>query len=107
DTVVLDKTGTVTTGKLVLAEAPEDSKALHLAASMAATSSHPLARALASAAPFVPPASGVCEVAGRGLRLSTAAGEVRLGSRTFCGVPDDGQEVGPELWLVGPGERPQ
>jgi Cu2+-exporting ATPase len=35
----------------------------------------------------------------------TPAGEVRLGSRTFCGSPDDAG-VGPELWLARAGATP-
>jgi Cu2+-exporting ATPase len=33
----------------------------------------------------------------------TPEGEVRLGSRRFCGVPDDDKHDTPELWLARPG----
>ncbi|NBB82414.1 MAG: HAD-IC family P-type ATPase, partial [Alphaproteobacteria bacterium] len=55
--------------------------------------------------PGVPAADGVRERAGQGLVRRTEDGEIRLGSRTFCGVegPDDGTAPGPELWLARPG----
>ena len=56
DTIVLDKTGTVTTGRMALAEVvvPEGADrdaALLLAASLEAASEHPIARAIAAAVP--------------------------------------------------------
>ncbi|GIK98132.1 MAG: copper-translocating P-type ATPase [Alphaproteobacteria bacterium] len=107
DTVVFDKTGTLTTGRLALvAEDGRDPAALELAASLAAASSHPLARALVRAAPRAAPARGVREVPGGGLVLPRAEGEIRLGSRSFCGVAEEGDAVGPELWLARPGAAP-
>jgi Cu2+-exporting ATPase len=104
DTVVFDKTGTLTRGRPALARSEAgDPAALRVAAALAGASRHPLARAVASAVPEVPVASGVEEVPGRGLRLVTAAGEVRLGSRSWCGVEDTGRPGdGPELWLMRP-----
>jgi Cu2+-exporting ATPase len=108
DTVVFDKTGTLTRGRPALARSePVDPEALRVAAALAGASRHPLARALASAAPEVPVASGVEEVPGRGLRLATPLGEVLLGSRAWCGVEGcDGSCDGPELWLGRPGRPP-
>jgi Cu2+-exporting ATPase len=117
DTVVFDKTGTLTLGRPELAERERiDPAALRLAASLAANSKHPLARALARAAPGAIPARGVKETPGMGLALAGLAGEVRLGSRRWCGVhegepgesqPEDGQPAGgPELWLAEPGKAP-
>lgn len=105
--VVFDKTGTLTEGHpdLVNADAiPDD--AFELAAQMAATSKHPLARALVRARARVIPNPDVIEVPGRGLKLMTPEGEVLLGSRTFLGVPDDEVQVGAELWLARPGHAP-
>ncbi len=109
DTVVFDKTGTLTTGRLVLAAPPaDDDGALRLAAGIAQTSLHPLARALVRAAPDAPAAAGVRELPGQGLALAGPAGELRLGSRPFCGVDEsDAEEApGPELWLARPGRPP-
>ncbi|MCU1497134.1 MAG: copA [Acidimicrobiales bacterium] len=56
DTIVLDKTGTVTTGQMVLAsfavsEGSDRDEALVLAASLEAASEHPIARAVRDAVP--------------------------------------------------------
>ena len=56
--------------------------------------------------PGGPVAAGVEEVPGQGLRRLTGQGEVRLGSRAFCGGPEDDREIGPELWLAQPGRGP-
>jgi Cu2+-exporting ATPase len=108
DTIVFDKTGTLTLGRPLLETPPTPGHeaALDLAASLAAASRHPLAKALAAARPGVAAASGVREVPGSGLVLETAAGEVRLGSRRWCGVEEGGEAPGPELWLARPGARP-
>ena len=56
DTIVLDKTGTVTTGRMALVEAvvadgQSAERALLVAASLEAASEHPIARAIAAAVP--------------------------------------------------------
>jgi len=105
DTVVFDKTGTLTTGRLELLPDPAaDPAVLEQAATLAMVSRHPLARTLVRAAPTVAAADGVEEVPGSGLRLETPAGELRLGSRAWCGVADEGTAAGPELWFARPGE---
>lgn len=107
DTVVFDKTGTLTEPVLGLVHAEAvDPAALRLAASLALASRHPLARSLAAAAGAVPAAEGVVEMPGKGLTLRTAAGEVRLGSRAFCGDATAAASTGPELWLARPGLAP-
>ncbi len=106
DTVVLDKTGTLTEGRPVLvnpgAVPPE---ALALAAGLAGASRHPLARAVCRAAPDVPVAQGVQEVPGFGLVLATPEGEVRLGRRGWASEIDDDGSAAPELWLSRPGHE--
>ncbi len=81
DVVVFDKTGTLSNPDLALIGdyAPDD---LRLAASLAATSRHPLSRALCVAAGPVMARDDVVEYAGLGLQ----AGEIRLGSEAFCGA---------------------
>jgi Cu2+-exporting ATPase len=109
DTVVFDKTGTLTEGTPTLAPDPSiDNETLRLAAALAGASRHPLARALARAVPDAPVAANVVEEPGRGLSLQTKSGEVRLGSRAWCGIPegDETEENGPELWLARPGADP-
>lgn len=114
DTIVFDKTGTLTLGHpdLLTENAAWTQDDLEVAAGLAGASRHPLARALAARSD-APVAEGVEEVPGRGLRLDTPDGEVRLGSRAFCGVDDttlgmstaDGAP-GPEMWLARPGREP-
>jgi len=101
DTVVFDKTGTLTDPVPHL-EGATDPAARHLAAELAANSRHPLCRALVAAVGEVVARQGVVEHAGQGLSLATDDGEVRLGSRAFCGVGTAAGD-GPELWLARPG----
>src|SRR5581483_10371719 len=101
DHVVFDKTGTLTLGRPELVD-PPDAQTLAFAASLAANSRHPLAKALCRARPDIAPAAGVIEHAGLGLALGAA----RLGSARFCGIahpPGDGRA---ELWLAHPGQSP-
>ena len=100
DTVVFDKTGTLTEPLLGLVGAPDPAD-LREAASLAVVSRHPLARSLVAAAGAVVPAENVVEQPGQGLRC----GDVRLGSRAFCGE-GDGAADGPEMWLARPGRAP-
>jgi Cu2+-exporting ATPase len=119
DTVCFDKTGTLTEGRPVLADrqaadgSPVTNADLRLAASLAATSRHPLARALvraaAAAGVAVQPAPDVIEHPGLGLGRDLGGGRVlRLGSRRFVGLGalPSATVAGPELWLAEPGKRP-
>ena len=105
DTVVFDKTGTLTEPALALV-GNADPQALRTAATLAASSRHPLSRALLAAAGPAAAAEGVREVSGQGLALATAAGEIRLGSARFAAAAaaDDGDS--PALWLARPGQPP-
>jgi P-type Cu2+ transporter len=127
DTIVFDKTGTLTEPNLELVMGADlDDAALRVAASLAASSRHPLARSLVAAAGPVAATEGVVEFPGEGLR----ADNVWLGSRDFCGIdpspqppPARGGGVaegkrlplplregvggrGPELWLARPNHAP-
>lgn len=83
DSVVLDKTGTLTEGRPELIADGQDAAVLRRAAGLAAASRHPLARALLRACPDAPVEWGAVEVAGQGIE----AGAARLGSPEFCGAP--------------------
>jgi Cu2+-exporting ATPase len=110
DTVVFDKTGTLTYGRLSLANAtsidPVDGR---LAASIAAGSSHPLCRTLVEIFGPVVARPDVLEEPGQGLKVVIDSDEVRLGSRVWCGVDEDTNDlagIGAELWLARPGTPP-
>ncbi len=103
DTVVFDKTGTLTDPALALVSI-HDPETLRLAATLAATSRHPLSRALAAAAGPVVPAEDVRETIGAGLELDTQAGPIRLGSAAFTGA--DATATTPALYLTRPGAAP-
>lgn len=111
DTVVLDKTGTVTMGRPEIVNKEEISpRDLRLAASLAISSSHPLCRAVVRAAGPVEVAADVTEVPGMGLVAEIEGEESRLGNREFCrvdAVPVAGaSSSATELWLARPGRAP-
>ncbi|MFD7580726.1 heavy metal translocating P-type ATPase [Kitasatospora sp. NPDC059817] len=76
DTIVLDKTGTVTTGRMTLlavhtAEGVDEAAALRLAGALEHASEHPIARAIATAAAEageLPPVEGFENVPGLGVQ---------------------------------------
>ena len=111
DTVVLDKTGTLTQGEPALRNADEiDDAMLAAAASLAATSRHPYSRAVVKAARDrgldVRPAEGAAEVAGSGLSAPGPDGLRRLGSETWVkGAAAPGTEAG-SLWYAEAGGQP-
>ncbi|MFF8697765.1 heavy metal translocating P-type ATPase [Streptomyces albidoflavus] len=88
DTVVLDKTGTLTTGRMELTEVlPADgtgeTELLRLAGALEHASEHPIARALASAAEErhgpLPPVSGFASTSGLGVRGTVEGRQVAAG----------------------------
>lgn len=91
DTVIFDKTGTLTLGHPALVNgaeiAPQD---IQLAASLAARSRHPLSRALTQAYKGDLLDIDVREIPGAGLEAVVQGRRVRLGSRDWCGLADDG-----------------
>jgi cation-transporting ATPase V len=96
DTVVLDKTGTLTEGKMRLVDVAGEDGALARAAAAESSSEHPIARAVVDGATergvAVPPATGFRSVAGLGVRARVEGEEVLVGRRSFlegegCEVP--------------------
>ncbi|MEM9640959.1 MAG: HAD-IC family P-type ATPase, partial [Pseudomonadota bacterium] len=103
DTVVLDKTGTLTTGKPQLV-GEVDERALAVAGAMGAGSAHPLAQALASAAAGLPkvPLTGLREISGYGLEAKQDGVRVRLGRAAWIGAAETNETA---TWLkVGDGD---
>ena len=89
DHIVFDKTGTLTLGSLQLDNMDEISEDnLHLAASLARGSNHPIARAIALAAGRGGLAKDVQEVAGQGLKAHLNGKTILLGNSKFVGLPD-------------------
>ena len=87
DTVLLDKTGTLTTGtpavRDVVAYDGDEDTGLSLAAAAEADSEHPLARAIVEEARRrgldVPAASGFRSITGRGVRADVQGSEIAVG----------------------------
>jgi len=88
DTVVFDKTGTLTMPEASVCnmeDVPADLR--KLGGRLAAGSRHPLARAVAAMEGSPAPLANITEEPGRGVRAIVDGVEVRLGSASFCGVP--------------------
>ncbi|MFD7402566.1 heavy metal translocating P-type ATPase [Streptomyces sp. NPDC059866] len=97
DTVVLDKTGTVTTGRMTLqevyvAEGADERQVLRLAGALEHASEHPVARAVAAGAEErvgeLPGVERFENVPGRGVRGYAAGHEVAVG-RLFGDLPQE------------------
>ena len=104
DTVVLDKTGTLTTGKPVVtgltAVGMEEGELLTLAASAERASEHPLAEAIVGEAHgrglALRPISGLRNIPGQGIEAQVEGEKVLLGNRSLmdeCGISLDGLSV--------------
>ncbi|MFF7983418.1 heavy metal translocating P-type ATPase [Streptomyces sp. NPDC007901] len=101
DTVVLDKTGTVTTGRMSLqevyvAEGADADEVLRLAGALEHASEHPVARAIAAGAAErvgeLPAVEHFENVPGRGVRGRVAGREVTVGrllAETTAEVPEE------------------
>jgi len=108
DTVVLDKTGTLTTGVMTLEDvaAFADADALALAAAVERHSEHPIAAAVAAAAEDrgTPawPVRDVTALPGRGAAglVATPAGELRVAVGTAALMAEEGVEVTPQASAV-------
>ncbi|WP_108986715.1 heavy metal translocating P-type ATPase [Streptomyces coelicoflavus] len=116
DTVVLDKTGTVTTGRMTLhevyaAEGTGEDELLRLAGAVEHASEHPVARAVAAGAEerlgTLPGVEGFENVPGRGVRARVAGREVAVG-RLYDALPpgvaaavDEAEQRGRTAVVVG------
>ncbi|MEV8125316.1 heavy metal translocating P-type ATPase [Streptomyces sp. NPDC085944] len=102
DTVVLDKTGTVTTGRMTLhevdaADGTDEEELLRLAGAVEHASEHPVARAIAAGAEerfgTLPGVEGFENVPGRGVRARVAGREVAVGRLYDVLPPEVSQAV--------------
>ncbi|HEU4978979.1 MAG TPA: heavy metal translocating P-type ATPase, partial [Solirubrobacteraceae bacterium] len=82
DTIVLDKTGTVTTGRMSLAEVAGDAEAVRLAGAVEHASEHPIARAIAAGAAerfgALPAVESFANTAGLGVEGTVEGRHVRV-----------------------------
>jgi Cu2+-exporting ATPase len=104
DTVVLDKTGTLTTGRMRLVEARLEAgfpreRALAIAAALERESLHPIASALRPFADDAVVATDVRASAGAGVEGRIDGATWRIGSAAFAGA---GDRDGDAVWLGGP-----
>ena len=106
DTVLMDKTGTLTTGRptvrAVIVDGGDEDSVLSLASAVEADSEHPLARAIVEEARrrglSVPNASGFRSMAGRGVHAVVDGAEVAVGGPALL------RELGVDAppWLTEP-----
>jgi Cu+-exporting ATPase len=109
DVVVLDKTGTVTEGRMtlvdvVVADGTDEEELRRLAAAVEDASEHPIARAVAAPVPPEqrPAISGFENLPGRGVRAEVEGREVFVGRQTlFDEVPADVQRAAEAAWEEG------
>ncbi len=114
DAVILDKTGTITLGRLELAgmhsvDQRSDDDVLRLASTCAVGSRHPVCEAIAEAAKANGVAVGrpngdIKELSGKGTLLTTEHGRRLLGRREWLrtegfSVPENPEHGGPVVWL--------
>jgi Cu2+-exporting ATPase len=95
-TVVLDKTGTLTTGEMSVSETMGDPAALQLAAQLERKSTHPIAQAIAKLARpgALGEATGVEEVAGSGILGHVDGHQVRVGKLDWLRDDARDEELG-------------
>ncbi len=119
DHIVLDKTGTVTTGNLVAQDISGiDDNTLGIAAGLAANSTHPLSVALCAAAkerkiPVIP-CDTMQEFPGHGLEGLCEGRNVRIGNGAWCGIEEDADNdktpvmdvAASQLWIRIGHEKP-
>lgn len=99
DTVLVDKTGTLTLGRPVLCGTYYDG-ILQMAASLAAYSTHPISMALSDAyGGVLLDIKGVEEHSGQGLSGLYDGKVIKLGSRSYCGNRDAVTSEKLEIWL--------
>ncbi|BBU60130.1 nitrogen fixation protein FixI [Methylosinus sp. C49] len=106
DTVVLDKTGTLTTPEPCVVDAQEiEPQLLALAARLAHSSRHPLACAVAREYPRAMAIEGAREERGAGVIAIVDGVEARLGDPRFCGVDEVAAEEDTSVIAFRHGER--
>lgn len=107
DTIAFDKTGTLTEAMPVPDTSGLSDSAKQIAAALAGSSNHPLARSLAAALPPAAPLSDLMEVSGAGMSAILPEGEAKLGRWDWVGgASPEVADPRPRLWLKLPNEDP-
>lgn len=100
DTFVFDKTGTLTYGRMTVSNRENISdKTFGQAASLARTSRHPLARAIAAADGPGPIADDAREFSGLGVEGYIAGARARLGKADWVGAAGNANDSESECWF--------
>ncbi len=100
DTIVLDKTGTVTTGRMSLVKVAGDPDALRLAGALEHASEHPIAQAIAKAAAELGPLPAVEAFKnheGLGVEGIVEGRRLRVGRRAFVAGDTPAEAVGHDV----------
>jgi len=85
DTIVIDKTGTLTEGKPKVVAVELDQSHLSMVAAVERASEHPLANAIVAAASDIGTATEVETIAGQGIRGKVDGHDVAIGNAAFIG----------------------
>jgi len=85
DTLVIDKTGTLTEGKPKVVAVELDQSHLSMVAAVERASEHPLANAIVAAASDIGTATEVETIAGQGIRGKVDGHDVAIGNAAFIG----------------------
>jgi Cu+-exporting ATPase len=85
DTIVIDKTGTLTEGKPKVVAVELDQSHLSMVAAVERASEHPLANAIVAAASDIGTATKVETIAGQGIRGKVDGHDVAIGNAAFIG----------------------
>jgi heavy metal translocating P-type ATPase len=103
DVVVLDKTGTLTEGKMTVTDivpiGVAEDELLHIAASLEHLSEHPIAQAIAAKAEALTPVVDFRSEAGRGVSGMIEGVEVKVGRKDFAG--SSGNDAATRLEATG------
>jgi HflK protein len=123
DTIVFDKTGTITEGKVeivrILTSGKTEDEVLALAAAAERASSHPLARAILAeaarrhvsptepeSAQVLPGRGAMCKLQGREIRVGNAEFLIENGVTGVDSFADAADEVGATPVLISDGQQP-
>lgn len=104
DSVVLDKTGTLTTGRMLVTEHIAKPDDLVAAASVAAFSNHPASRAVASLTRLRAPVEELREVPGYGIEGRVGLNLYRLGRREWSSDTSARDPIRSTTWLSKNGQ---